>query len=315
VLARSLASRRETERVFPEDSNASKRSHSAGLTSSSNPGECIENIRDGSISDHDELLRVHGRKKPAGHIPRPPNAFILFRSWFIKSQHVSTEVETNHSTLSKIIGMTWKNLSEDDRQEWHIKAKQALAEHKRKFPQYTFRPIHTKPRGTASSKKTREVGPKDHKRCAKIAELVASGKTGQDLEEAIQEFDKHHVPEIVTRFEAPMTAQTYSPVSPSNSSKKVSTLSKPQISSQLKPALPTLQIPRLLSLEPCEALSTTPFESPSFSSASTPSFVCLVLSFFWALYSHCHVRVMMVLTSLFTNLHQPFRGIIFLRRP
>ncbi|KAJ3557911.1 hypothetical protein NP233_g11621 [Leucocoprinus birnbaumii] len=78
---------------------------------------------------------AHSKKKPENHIPRPPNAFILFRSSFIKQQHVSTEVETNHSTLSKIIGLTWQNLPEKERQVWHAKAKAALEEHKRKFPQ------------------------------------------------------------------------------------------------------------------------------------------------------------------------------------
>jgi len=150
----------------------------------------------------------HSKKKPDNHIPRPPNAFILFRSSFIKSQHVSTEVETNHSTLSKIIGLTWQNLPHDERQVWHAKAKAALEEHKRKFPQYAFRPLHAKTRGPGK-RKVREVGPKDQKRCAKIAELLVEGKKGQELDAAIQEFDRHHVPEIVTRFEAPLTARMY----------------------------------------------------------------------------------------------------------
>ena len=47
------------------------------------------------------------------------------------------------------------------------------------------------------------------KRCAKIAQLLVEGKKGQELEEAIQEFDRTHVPEVVTRFEAPITARSY----------------------------------------------------------------------------------------------------------
>jgi len=46
----------------------------------------------------------HAKKRGAGHIPRPPNAFILFRSSFIKSESVPGNIEGNHSTLSKIIG-------------------------------------------------------------------------------------------------------------------------------------------------------------------------------------------------------------------
>lgn len=151
----------------------------------------------------------HSKKKPENHIPRPPNAFILFRSSFIKSQHVSTEVETNHSTLSKIIGLTWQNLPHEERQVWHVRAKAALDEHKRRFPSYAFRPAHTRGKGGTEKRKVREVGPKDVKRCEKIAALLVEGKKGEELDAAIQEFDRHHVPEVVTRFEAPITARTY----------------------------------------------------------------------------------------------------------
>ena len=152
---------------------------------------------------------AHAKKKPENHIPRPPNAFILFRSSFIKNQHVSSGVETNHSTLSKIIGLTWQNLPHEERQVWHAKAKVALEEHKRKFPQYAFRPLHTKGRTPTEKRKVREVEPKDMKRCEKIAQLLIEGKKGAALDLAIQEFDKHHVPEVVTRFEAPITARHY----------------------------------------------------------------------------------------------------------
>ena len=153
----------------------------------------------------------HGKKKAEDHIPRPPNAFILFRSSFIKSRHVSTEVETNHSTLSKIIGLTWQNMPHEERQFWHSKAKMAQAEHKRKFPDYAFRPAHVRAKGgaTAEKRKVREVGPKDMKRCAKIAQLLVEGKKGADLQAAVQEFDKNHVPIIVTRFDTPITARSF----------------------------------------------------------------------------------------------------------
>lgn len=152
---------------------------------------------------------AHSKKKPDNHIPRPPNAFILFRSSFIKSQHVSTEVETNHSTLSKIIGLTWQNLPNEERQVWHGKAKAALEDHKKRFPSYAFRPAHTRGKGGTEKRKVREVGLKDVKRCEKIAELLVEGKKGEELDAAIQEFDRTHVPEIVTRFEAPLTVRTY----------------------------------------------------------------------------------------------------------
>ena len=146
-------------------------------------------------------------RKGSGYIPRPPNAFILFRSSFIKSQHVTSEVETNHSTLSKIIGMTWQNLPNCERQAWHMKAKEAQEEHKRKWPQYSFRPVTNK--AQKKKRRVRETEPKDIKRCEKIVELLCNGKKGDELKYAVKDFDKSHVPEFVTRFEAPITERAY----------------------------------------------------------------------------------------------------------
>ncbi|CAA7263291.1 unnamed protein product [Cyclocybe aegerita] len=246
------------------------------------PSEC--SLPDTGIFtfEQDELLprrSTNSRKKAPNHIPRPPNAFILFRSSFIKSQHVSTGVETNHSTLSKIIGLTWQNLPNEERQKWHALAKVAQDEHKRRFPQYAFRPIHNKSKGAAGErKKLREVSPKDNKRCAKIAELLVRGTTGQELEDAIHEFDKHHVPEIVTRFETPITEKTFETASsPSRSTGKSAESPSRRRSSSVESNIdahpwtvrfsPPPGPPPQLS--PVEEATPTPTPTPSF---ETPSF-------------------------------------------
>ncbi|KAF8469285.1 hypothetical protein DFH94DRAFT_229147 [Russula ochroleuca] len=82
----------------------------------------------------------HAKKRDAGHIPRPPNAFILFRSSFIKSESVPGNIEGNHSTLSKIIGIVWKTLPPAERQLWEKRAVQAQAEHRARYPDWRFRP-------------------------------------------------------------------------------------------------------------------------------------------------------------------------------
>ncbi|KAL5522894.1 hypothetical protein ACEPAF_1161 [Sanghuangporus sanghuang] len=164
------------------------------------------------------------------HIPRPPNAFILFRSSFIRSQHVSAETEGNHGTLSKIVGMLWHALSYEERQVWQAKARRAYAEHKRMYPGYSFRPAKDKTSSSAKSerdgtptssvevpptkRKTRAVGPRDLERCEHIAALLARGLKGAELDAAVKEFDAARTPQTFTpRFEAPITAQTYAAVS------------------------------------------------------------------------------------------------------
>ncbi|KAJ7472619.1 hypothetical protein FB451DRAFT_964796, partial [Mycena latifolia] len=74
------------------------------------------------------------------HIPRPPNAFILFRSSFIRGGAVPARVETSHSTLSAIAGLTWAALPACERGVWHARARRVREEHKERFPGYAFRP-------------------------------------------------------------------------------------------------------------------------------------------------------------------------------
>ena len=158
----------------------------------------------------------HARKKPPQHIPRPPNAFILFRSSLIRSNSVPVHTETKHSTLSKIFGLAWNRLPHKERQMWYMKARDAMEEHKRKYPQYAFRPLKRQKR------KTREVYPDDFGRCSKIAGLLVQGVQGNELNEAVAEYDLHNVPKIDIRFDAPITAGTYCGSPPVQHSKSVS---------------------------------------------------------------------------------------------
>ncbi|KAI9438838.1 hypothetical protein H4582DRAFT_1951524 [Lactarius indigo] len=161
----------------------------------------------------------HAKKREAGHIPRPPNAFILFRSSFIKSESVPGNIEGNHSTLSKIIGIVWKTLPPAERELWEKRAVQAQAEHRARYPDWRFRPgtnvdalakrktkDKNKDRPPArrrrSTASTRDKvaggtggggggGPRmQERRCAQIAELLARGVKGVALTSAVQAWDK-----------------------------------------------------------------------------------------------------------------------------
>lgn len=44
------------------------------------------------------------RRDSVEHIPRPPNAFMLFRQNFVHQRHVPGSIETNHNSLSRIVG-------------------------------------------------------------------------------------------------------------------------------------------------------------------------------------------------------------------
>ncbi|KAK7041509.1 hypothetical protein VNI00_009378 [Paramarasmius palmivorus] len=85
-----------------------------------------------------------GKRRSQGYIPRPPNAFMLFRADFVKQKHVPGSIETNHSSLSRIIGNCWRSLPAQDKRIWEIKAKHAKEKHKQEFPDYKFKPVHKK---------------------------------------------------------------------------------------------------------------------------------------------------------------------------
>ncbi|KAI1787963.1 hypothetical protein LXA43DRAFT_1097755 [Ganoderma leucocontextum] len=141
----------------------------------------------------------HAKKRDASYIPRPPNAFILFRSSFIRGGHIPGEIEGNHSALSKIIGKCWKALPREERQVWEAKAIVALAEHRKKYPDWRFKPaanalakVKDGPR-KRGNRKGRGQSEKEErsreKRCAKIADLLVAGKTGSDLAAAVEMYD------------------------------------------------------------------------------------------------------------------------------
>ncbi|KAJ7648990.1 hypothetical protein DFH06DRAFT_996851, partial [Mycena polygramma] len=76
-------------------------------------------------------------------VPRPPNAFILFRAAFIRSDAVAP----SPNALSETIGRTWQDLPEDERRVWRARARQASEAHRRRFPGYAFSRLQRRARG------------------------------------------------------------------------------------------------------------------------------------------------------------------------
>ncbi|KAH9959942.1 hypothetical protein BC827DRAFT_1210056 [Russula dissimulans] len=128
-----------------------------------------------------------GKRRSQGYIPRPPNAFMLFRADFVRQKHVPGSIETNHGSLSKIIGNCWRALPLEEKRVWEIKAKHAKAEHKQMYPNYRFRPVHNKNK----EKKPKTLIPaEDEKRCEDVAQLLLEGMKGEELAAAVKRLDR-----------------------------------------------------------------------------------------------------------------------------
>lgn len=131
--------------------------------------------------------RGTSRNKSPNHIPRPRNAFMLFRSAFAAAQKIRTTVEHDNRHITRIIAHCWNRLSDVDKQVWREKAAAEKALHAQKYPNYRFSPIGrtTKP----IKRNVRRNGIEDKKRCEKVAELLLAGKSGEELEDAVKQVD------------------------------------------------------------------------------------------------------------------------------
>jgi len=107
-------------------------------------------------------------------------------------------------------GKYWKTLPREEREVWEAKALVAQAEHRKRYPDWRFRPganalaklkvkdgpgtanrkrssqTTRKTRGDAESKKKKKS--KDD-RCSMIADLLVEGKTGAELESALRNWE------------------------------------------------------------------------------------------------------------------------------
>ncbi|KAF9225612.1 hypothetical protein BS17DRAFT_554150 [Gyrodon lividus] len=129
-----------------------------------------------------------GKRRSLGYIPRPPNAFMLFRADFVRQKHVPGSIETNHGSLSKIIGNCWRSLPLDEKRIWEIRAKQEKDAHSKRYPGYRFRPVHNKSKDKKKDKPC--TTPEDERRCEEVAQLLLEGKKGDALAAAIRRLDE-----------------------------------------------------------------------------------------------------------------------------
>lgn len=121
----------------------------------------------------------------------------------MRQKHVPGSIETNHGSLSKIIGNCWRQLPLDEKRIWEIKAKQEKANHKAQFPHYRFRPIHNKNKNKDKSSTTAPTATslvnnnpdgttqeEEERRCEQVAHLLLEGMKGEELARAVRDFDR-----------------------------------------------------------------------------------------------------------------------------
>ena len=84
-------------------------------------------------------------------VRRPANAFMLYRSWLIKSGRIPKEVEKRQQNISRVAGDCWRLLTAKEKEEWHDKAEVVKKEHIKLYPEYKFTPERKSSRRKAAA--------------------------------------------------------------------------------------------------------------------------------------------------------------------
>ncbi|TRM68152.1 hypothetical protein BD626DRAFT_565011 [Schizophyllum amplum] len=80
------------------------------------------------------------RAQDPDYIPRAPNAFILFRASFVRTYTLEGGAGGKKDRLGKLVGEAWRALPAHERAEWEAKAILAQEEHRRRYPDWRFKP-------------------------------------------------------------------------------------------------------------------------------------------------------------------------------
>ncbi|KAJ6569596.1 hypothetical protein B0H19DRAFT_1136171 [Mycena capillaripes] len=131
------------------------------------------------------------------HIPRPRNAFMIFRSELCASGKITKKVEGDHRHISITAAAVWRAFTEEEKKPYLLQAELEKLEHRRLYPNYRFTPtVRTK---KPVKRKVHRNGPEDVERSRKVAKLILAGKQGHALEEAVKNFDEGAAP-AMTEF-------------------------------------------------------------------------------------------------------------------
>ncbi|EPQ61127.1 hypothetical protein GLOTRDRAFT_28355, partial [Gloeophyllum trabeum ATCC 11539] len=81
-------------------------------------------------------------------IPRPPNAFIMFRKDLVRGGWLKESVERDQRCHSRVAGHVWNSLSPEQRAPYHAAAEREKQEHARLYPDYKYHPSGQKKKGS-----------------------------------------------------------------------------------------------------------------------------------------------------------------------
>ncbi|KAJ7785786.1 hypothetical protein B0H16DRAFT_5758 [Mycena metata] len=97
----------------------------------------------------------HARQRSRDHIPRPPNAFICFRSDYCLLEKQKSDGQRDHRFVSKDAAAAWHQSSEAVKTKYKLIAREKKQQHAQMYPGYTYSP--GSPRGSGGKGKKRKA--------------------------------------------------------------------------------------------------------------------------------------------------------------
>lgn len=188
----------------------------------------------------------HSRRREPGHIPRPRNAFIIFRSFYVRARSAG---EGQQNELSKQAGKVWNKMTAEERVPFVERATAEKTQHQAMYPNYIYCPGRGAARRKGRTANKNTSGPK---RKASAVSSSTSSSTSSPLDPTFPEIS----------FDAP----TQRPLRAA-AQRAIRKFSRPHsIPSSPCPMSPTPESPMLENLELVypEPEPATPTEGPAY---------------------------------------------------
>ncbi|KAJ7174022.1 hypothetical protein C8R43DRAFT_634509 [Mycena crocata] len=177
----------------------------------------------------------------SGHIPRPRNAFICFRSAYVRAEKraAARPGSLDQTVMSRGAGDVWRGMDDEERQPFIIMAAEEKKAHQIKYPDYEYRPGSAS--GAARKKRTKPAAVLSRRASPTTPTSDASSSTDR-IERSSRKYE------------------TNPPASRHASRKSMSTTSRPRQKSSSSVAViqPALEVPAVVPSPLSSARAATP---------------------------------------------------------
>jgi hypothetical protein len=136
-----------------------------------------------SLSSSDRRA-IRNRLRDPEWVPRPRNAFIIFRCEYSRKHAPDPSDSSDRSsrgdkTLSKRAGEEWRRLSSAEREQYKVLAEQEKVAHALQNPDYRFKPVRRPPVGVTPNPGRARIGScRRNDRSAQVASLIMRSERG-----------------------------------------------------------------------------------------------------------------------------------------